>query len=66
MYSLAPLLSRAVEAGALIAATSDGHRLVEMANVANAVATLQRTGATATLVVNTWPGERFLAWVRAG
>ncbi len=59
----APLLARAIEAGALIAANSDAHRRGEMANVANAVATLQRAGATAAPVINTLPGDQFLAWV---
>jgi DNA polymerase (family 10) len=54
----------AVSAGALLAANSDAHRIGEMDNVANAVATMQRGGVRPESVVNTWPASRFVPWAR--
>jgi DNA polymerase (family 10) len=54
----------AVAAGALLAANSDAHRIGEMGNVANAVATMQRAGVAPDAVVNSWPADRFISWVR--
>lgn len=48
--------------GALFAADSDAHRLLEMGNVENAVAVLQRAGVPAPQVVNTWTAAAFLKW----
>ena len=47
----------AAESGVLFAANSDAHRLGEMDNVANAVATLQRAGVAPAKVVNTFAVE---------
>jgi DNA polymerase (family 10) len=52
----------AAKRDALFAANSDAHRLGEMANISNAVATLQRAGVAAEQVVNTWDRERLSDW----
>ncbi len=62
----AELVQRAAAAGVLLAANSDAHRPQEMANIENAVATLQRAGVNSDRVVNTWPIDRFREWVSAG
>lgn len=48
--------------GALFAANSDAHRVGEMANVENAVATLQRAGVSAERVVNALPAKSLIDW----
>ncbi len=58
----AELSARAVARGALTAANSDAHRRGEMANIVNAVASLQGGGVGASSVVNAWPREQFLDW----
>jgi DNA polymerase (family X) len=58
----ASLASMAVEAGAVLAANSDSHRIGEMGNVANSVATIQRAGIAPSSVVNTMPVEAFREW----
>lgn len=57
------LAATAVEAGALLAANSDAHRIGELGNVANSVGTIQRAGVAAASVVNTMPVDRFRAWI---
>ena len=57
------LIRRVVDAGVFLAANSDAHHPQERENVNNAVALLQRAGAPPDLVVNTWPQDRFLAWI---
>ena len=52
--------------GAMIAANSDAHRTDEMGNVANAVATLQRAGVTATQVVNALDVAGIARWLARG
>jgi DNA polymerase (family 10) len=52
-----------LERGGRLAANSDAHRIDEIANVANAVATLQSAGAKAGSVVNTMSAEDFTGWV---
>ena len=52
----------AADAGAVFAASSDAHRVSEMLNVENAVASLQRAGVGPERVVNAMPLEEFLAW----
>jgi DNA polymerase (family X) len=59
----APLAARAVAAGALLSADSDSHRIGEMGNIANAVATMQRAGVVPGSVVNALPRARFTDWV---
>lgn len=56
----------AAKAGAIFAADSDAHRVDEIPNIENAVATLQRAGIPASRVVNTWPLEEFVGWVGGG
>jgi DNA polymerase (family 10) len=58
----AGLVEMAEAAGALLAADSDSHRVGEMGNVANSVATMQRAGLTPASVVNTMPVGDFLDW----
>ncbi len=58
----AELASRAVAAGALLAANSDAHRIGEMGNVANSIATMQRAGVQPTSVVNALPVDEFKEW----
>ncbi|MGH8916485.1 MAG: hypothetical protein ACRDZM_18465, partial [Acidimicrobiia bacterium] len=60
----APLAARAVEAGALLAANSDAHRVGELANVANSVGTMQKGGVRPGSVVNALPVEQFVKWAK--
>lgn len=48
--------------GARFAADSDGHRVDEVVNIANGVATLQAAGVPADQVVNTMPLAEMMAW----
>jgi DNA polymerase (family 10) len=59
----AELTQRALAAGCLLAANSDAHRLGELSNVENAVATAQRAGVTPDRVVNTRDLEALIGWV---
>jgi DNA polymerase (family 10) len=59
----APLIEKALDAGALLAANSDSHRIGEMGNIANSVGTMQRAGVGPQSVINCWPADRFLTWV---
>ena len=52
--------------GALFAANSDAHRIHEMDNIANAVATLQKAGVGANQVVNTFGIEFLTDWLTRG
>lgn len=59
----AELVEHALTAGCRFAANSDAHRLAELANVENGVATAQRAGVTADRVVNTLDLDDFMGWV---
>lgn len=59
----APLAATAVKRGALLAANSDAHRIGEMGNVANSVATMQKGGVSMESVVNAMPVEQFRSWL---
>lgn len=52
----------AVAGGAVLAANSDAHRIGEMGNIANAVATMQRAGVAPSSVVNTMSVGAFRDW----
>jgi len=52
----------AVAGGAVLAANSDSHRIGEMGNVANSVATMQRAGIAPSSVVNTMSVVSFREW----
>ena len=52
----------AVAGGAVLAANSDAHRIGEMGNIANSVATMQRAGIGPSSVVNTMSVEVFREW----
>jgi DNA polymerase (family 10) len=56
-------IAGAAAEGALFAANSDAHRVPEVDNIANAVATLQHAGITAERVVNTFSLDDFLGWI---
>ena len=57
----------AADRGAFFAANSDAHRVHEMDNIANAVATLQRSGVTPSKVINSFAVDDLSDWVsRAG
>ena len=58
----AELAEQALDSGCLLAANSDAHRLGELANVENAVATAQHAGARPERVVNTWDTESLRTW----
>lgn len=58
----AEFAEQALESGCLLATNSDAHRLGELGNVENAVATAQRAGAQPSQVVNTWEGDVFRSW----
>jgi DNA polymerase (family X) len=55
-------IREAARLGAWFAASSDAHRVDEMANVANAIATLQRAGVSRERVVNALPTDGLLEW----
>ncbi|MGH8873547.1 MAG: hypothetical protein ACRDWS_16425 [Acidimicrobiia bacterium] len=59
----APLAAEAAAGGAMLVANSDAHRLGEMGNIANSVATMQKAGVGPGLVINTMPLDRLQAWV---
>jgi DNA polymerase (family 10) len=59
-----PLIEKALGAGALLAANSDAHRIEEMGNIANSVATMQRAGVRPEAVINCQPGDRFISWAK--
>jgi DNA polymerase (family X) len=52
----------AVAGGAVLAANSDAHRIGEMGNVTNSVATMQRAGIPPSSVVNTMSVAAFREW----
>jgi hypothetical protein len=52
----------AVAGGAVLAANSDAHRIGEMSNIANSVATMQRAGIAPSSVVNAMSIEAFREW----
>lgn len=56
----------ALQRGARFAANSDAHRTDEIANIANAVATLQASGTPAASVVNAMTVDDFTAWASPG
>lgn len=56
----------AAERGAFFAANSDAHRVHEMANIANAVATLQKSGVTPSRVINSFGVDELSDWVSRG
>ena len=63
----AELVAVALEAGALLAVSSDAHRVGgpgqgELDYVVEGILTAQRGGATADRVITTWPLERVRAW----
>ena len=53
---------RAVVGGAVLAANSDAHRIGEMGNISNSVATMQRAGIIPSSVVNTMSVGAFREW----
>jgi len=55
---------QALEAGVKVAINTDAHRVEEFGNRHYGVATAQRGWATVADVVNTWPAERFLTYIR--
>ena len=56
----------AADRGAFLAANSDAHRVHEMDNIANAVATLQRSGVTPGRVINSFEVDDLSEWVSRG
>ena len=60
----ARLAAQAIAAGAMLAADSDAHRIAEMGNIANAVATMQKAGVSSGSVINALPFDRFREWSR--
>jgi len=59
-------VERASSLGAVFAANSDAHRLGEIGNVANAVATLQRAGTKREQVINARNVGAFIEWLNEG
>lgn len=53
----------AADRGAFFAANSDAHRVHEMDNISNAVATLQRAGVTPGKVINSFATDELKDWV---
>ncbi|MGH8944612.1 MAG: PHP domain-containing protein [Acidimicrobiia bacterium] len=61
----AELAEHALAAGCRLAVNSDAHRLGEVFNVENAVATAQRAGVGPERVVNTLELDDFVSWVES-
>lgn len=59
------MVRRAVEGGATLAISCDAHRIRDLDLMRYGVATAQRGWATAERVINTWPLEELLAFIRA-
>ncbi len=57
------LARMAVSRGALFAANSDAHRVAELDNIENAVASLQRARITEDKVINALPAPDFGRWI---
>jgi DNA polymerase (family 10) len=55
---------RAVEVGALISINTDAHSESDMDMLQFGVATARRGWVTADKVINTWPTERLLSWLK--
>ena len=55
---------RALELGATIAINCDAHRIEQFDLLHYGLATAQRGWATAEKVINTWPVEKFLAFLQ--
>jgi DNA polymerase (family 10) len=55
---------RALELGVKLAVNTDAHAVDDLAYLRYGVATAQRGWVSAESVVNTWPLDRFLAYVR--
>jgi histidinol phosphatase-like PHP family hydrolase len=59
------LAKRAVDAGCLFALDSDAHSTGELAYAHTAIAHARLAGVPADRVVNTWPLERLMEWLRS-
>ncbi|MCP3989139.1 MAG: DNA polymerase/3'-5' exonuclease PolX [Actinomycetia bacterium] len=57
------VVRKAVERGVKIVINTDSHHTSELGRMEYGVSTAQRGWAPRELVVNTWPRDRFLAWV---
>ena len=57
------VVRRAVERGVKLVINTDSHHTSELGRMEYGVNTAQRGWAPRELVVNTWPRDRFLAWV---
>jgi putative hydrolase len=60
------LAQQAVAAGCLFALDSDAHGVREWSNADTAVAHARLAGVPSDRVINCWPLERLLEWLRAG
>jgi histidinol phosphatase-like PHP family hydrolase len=58
------LAARALEAGCLFALDSDAHTVGQLAYAETAVAHARLAAIPAERIVNCWPLDRFLAWLR--
>ena len=58
------LARRAVELGALIAISTDTHKLADLANMDLGVSAARRAWIEPARVINTWPLEKLRAWVK--
>jgi DNA polymerase (family 10) len=61
----APLAQLAAERGVKIALNTDSHSGADFAVLPYGIGTARRAWLSPEQVINTWPQERFLAWVRA-
>ena len=59
-----PLLRQAVDAGVKLVMSTDAHHVRELGRMRWGVQLAQRGWVPAASIANTWPAERFLAWVR--
>jgi putative hydrolase len=58
------LARAALDAGCLLALSSDGHSSAELRYIENALAHARLAAAPRDRVINTWPVDRLLEWSR--
>ena len=58
------LAREALDAGCVLALSSDGHSSAELRYIENALAHARIAGAPGDRVINSWPVDRLLEWAR--
>jgi len=65
MDASAEVVRKAVERGVKLAINSDSHHHLDLRRTEWGVAIAQKGWAPAELIINTWPRDKFLAWVES-